>query len=79
MKTTKPWHCPKGLASYSTHRFVEISRKEIGNGSYESKRKCKLCGKIDVATVERMILSDLFSLKPKGSPRHFIQQPTKKD
>jgi hypothetical protein len=67
-KNTKPYYCPKGTKPYSTHRFVEISRKKIGNGIYESKRKCKLCGKIDIATLDYMILSDLFSLKPrKGS------------
>jgi hypothetical protein len=62
-KDPQPWHCPKGPASYSTHRFVEISRKQVGKSVYDVRRRCKLCGKIDVAEVDYMILSDLFSIR----------------
>ena len=59
------YYCPKGAKPYSTHRWKEISRKQIKKGIVESTRECKLCGKIDVATLDYLILSDLFSLDPK--------------
>lgn len=61
----EPWACPKGAARYSQHQFVEIRRKKIANGVFESTRKCKLCGKIDVATLDYVVLNDLFPAQPR--------------
>jgi hypothetical protein len=65
-KNTKPWHCPKGATSYSTHRWVEVSRKQIRKGVFDVKRRCKLCGKTDTATLDYVVLSDILSFGKLG-------------
>jgi hypothetical protein len=64
METTG-YYCPKGPRTYSTHKFEEVDRKQTSPGVFDVTRRCKLCGGIDHATLDYVVLADVFSLPRK--------------
>jgi hypothetical protein len=64
METTG-YYCPKGPRTYSPHKMEEVGRKQIRKGVFDVERRCKLCGGTDRATLDYVVLADVFGLPRK--------------